>query len=660
MSPRARDPGRALLAVGAAVAVLLAAGLLPAFGGAAPLEEIASELDPGVDAPDDPDAPEVDGGDGGDGGEPDGDGPSFRFPFEFDFRIGDGDLIPDEGDGSGGDGGSGGPSSGGGGDGGGGGIPGSVVEFIVDLFDFGVDDSEEVDGERRLGDCRTAGEYVVCLPESVHPGRPMPVQVLRDGDPAADVGVSVNGEFVGTTNDRGLVATRAPYTERIRIRVGERSGAVAAAGLAGLATVQSGDDPGGADDNDEGAEVAVDATSGPSIELPPDPDPGERVRVRVAYEDDVGAPAVPVSVDGERVAATDAEGYATVRLPNATRTTLRAERGEVRAERPVLLFDARVTVDGPLGIPLPGAATTVQVTEAGEPLGGATVTVDGEPVGETGHNGTVAATLPLAPLADVAVVADGATHTATQHLWTGPAAATLLLVGAVAGLVGLRRRTGATGRDLASEARVVLQTWARTLADWLVTLAANAEAALAAAAAAGREFVADLEAPAVDLRTAVRARLAALLAWLDPRPRLVAARERLRSRVGRGRGQSASEAAAAGPDGPAGPRDRVERAWARLVARLDLRHARTMTPGQVARRALAAGLPRDAVGRLTRAFRAVEYADADPEAYADEAERAAAEAARAAAAERAAEDAERITGEPSPAAGETDTEGGDD
>jgi hypothetical protein len=74
-----------------------------------------------------------------------------------------------------------------------------------------------------------------------------------------------------------------------------------------------------------------------------------------------------------------------------------------------------------------------------------------------------------------------------------------------------------------------------------------------------------------------------------------------------------------------GPRERIERLWTRFVRRVAPGRARTTTPGEVAGRGVASGLPAGPVERLTDAFRAVEYSDTDPAAHVDDAERAATE-----------------------------------
>jgi len=73
------------------------------------------------------------------------------------------------------------------------------------------------------------------------------------------------------------------------------------------------------------------------------------------------------------------------------------------------------------------------------------------------------------------------------------------------------------------------------------------------------------------------------------------------------------DATRAAPDEPAddaddpAPTPTVRRAWHRLVDRLGVARRETRTPGQIARRAIDAGYPDDAVDRLTSAFRDVEY-----------------------------------------------------
>lgn len=58
----------------------------------------------------------------------------------------------------------------------------------------------------------------------------------------------------------------------------------------------------------------------------------------------------------------------------------------------------------------------------------------------------------------------------------------------------------------------------------------------------------------------------------------------------------------------AGPRS-VEAAWEAMVEGLPVRRRRTLTPGELARRAIETGLPAEAVSTLTTTFREVRYGD---------------------------------------------------
>lgn len=63
----------------------------------------------------------------------------------------------------------------------------------------------------------------------------------------------------------------------------------------------------------------------------------------------------------------------------------------------------------------------------------------------------------------------------------------------------------------------------------------------------------------------------------------------------------------AAPAGDSPPANTVERAWLRMVRRLDLDGARTMTTSECASAAIAAGLERDAVETLTETYEEVRY-----------------------------------------------------
>lgn len=84
--------------------------------------------------------------------------------------------------------------------------------------------------------------------------------------------------------------------------------------------------------------------------------------------------------------------------------------------------------------------------------------------------------------------------------------------------------------------------------------------------------------------------------------RIAAALRPFLPRSGRGEGESDGA-----DDRPPAPANEVERAWFEMVERLDLAEDRSRTAGQVARRAVEAGVDPVVVARLTRTFQDVRY-----------------------------------------------------
>lgn len=621
-----REPRRALLTLAAALALLLSAGLLPAFGGAAPAGDLAREIGraAGPVSVDQPGLGSAPGGGasgpslgGGGTGGPGGLG-SFGG---LGGLGGEGGLLVPGADGGAGSGGPGGGGAGGVGDekpagGDADGNPdapagdpggGGFVESLLRLFDGGEihdrgDDgasSNGTDAGGEAGNCQTTNGYVVCLPSgSLTPGQPVPARITRDDAPAADVPVRVDGQFVGRTGPEGRVLVPVPYAEQVRITVGQRRAALSPRDPRAYSLARQ----------DEGVTVAVRTDVGLAVETA-DPDPGEELRIRATFGDEP-ASGLSVFVDGEQAAVTGADGRATLLAPDATEVAIRAERGDVSAERPVALFDPSVRTKQLVA--LPGTTAGLVVTEGGEPLADATVTVDGTEH-RTDANGTTRAALPMAPSVDVNVGDDGVTATVTKRLWPVPVAGAVIGLAALIATGLLYRRSEATGRGLLAQAAATLSAVASALLSWLVSLAANAEGAVRAAGESLRELFAAVETPDLDPLAVLRERTAALLAWLDPRPGLA----RVRDRVTGGSGTDA------GPTTAGGSRGRIEDVWARFVAGVEVTRPSRRSPGEVAEAAVTGGFPRRPVERLTEAFRAVQYADADPAGHVEDAEDAA-------------------------------------
>jgi hypothetical protein len=272
-------------------------------------------------------------------------------------------------------------------------------------------------------------------------------------------------------------------------------------------------------------------------------------------------------------------------------------------------------------VAVPGQRTTVTVTDGGEPVGNASVAVAGGATGRTDANGTVRATLPLAPTTDVTVTtAAGLTVTRSKAIFVGPLVALVLLLGLLGAVGYVYRQSEVTGRGLLAQARATLSALAADLLSALVGLSSGIEGVLSDLREELRGAIAAVSAPDVSVRAFVRERLAALRAAV--RGALGAPLARLRYRGGT---HTAGAATASTAPDRADPRERIERLWARFVRRVGLTRARTRTPGEVAGRGVSRGLPAEPVERLTDAFRVVEYSDADPAAHVEAATDAAGE-----------------------------------
>jgi hypothetical protein len=348
----------------------------------------------------------------------------------------------------------------------------------------------------------------------------------------------------------------------------------------------------------------------------------------VATIDGVPVRDAAVTVAGDAVGRTDEEGRVGFTVPASAREDLQVvvERGEVRGEERLSLDDLRVRVTPSTPVALPGVGATATVTVGGRPVAGAPVTVDGRRVGETGPNGTLGFSLPVANAATVSTSGPARTATTTVGWLFARLGALLVVVVAVSGVgLGRLRRRGvdrAAVRDrLAALPAAVARVGGRLV-----------ESARTGAVLAGRALVragrlgTRLASGGVDrLRSALAERslagarrllsvavgglLAAAVGALARPVRWLARLVDRRATDGDGGDESTPEAAGAvdEPDGRS-----VRALWRAFVATLGLDGVETMTPGEVARRAVERGLPAGPVERLTDAFRDVEYGGRDP------------------------------------------------
>ncbi|QLH84539.1 transglutaminase domain-containing protein [Halosimplex pelagicum] len=467
--------------------------------------------------------------------------------------------------------------------------------------------------------------YDVSLNRTAAPGAVVEVTVEAGAQPVAGATVAFDGEPIGQTGRDGTVTGRVPFVENLTVTVsgGTTTGSdVAAGGSLGRDAPQSLPSASGgwladrrradasnrpsdlasgrqAGNTSRSFEVATNAT----LSVSGDVRTGATVLV-TATVDGVAVPNATVTVDGEPVARTNGDGRADVALPESPgNATLRVVRDPVAGERTLELAGLTVGTD-PLW-PLPFAGTPVEVTArlGNESVAGAPVRVDGELVGTTGVDGTLAASLPFASSASVAVAASGQTArtTVANPLGNvvGVALAAVALVAVAA--VGLARRSfdpRAVPRRVAAGVRRLARWTVRGFVGGAVAAAARLRATLAhlRGLIAGRRSPAEL--------------LAALGAWLDDLSR------RLRPGASPGGVAGRSGDSTAGRDGDDGDAAHltIREAWGRFLDSVSVRRPGTKTPGQLADHAVTAdGLPAEAVATLRDEFRAVEYGPRSPD-----------------------------------------------
>ncbi|PSQ44234.1 hypothetical protein BRD07_00535, partial [Halobacteriales archaeon QS_9_68_42] len=371
----------------------------------------------------------------------------FPAPSVDGTGPGNATAAPDS-DGDGRDG--GGRSNGGDGDGGDG-EPGGWVRWLAELIEPSPGQDQPIaDDDPRC---------LISLDQQPEPGATVTVTVVIDGDPAADVPVRFEGERIGRTDGDGTVSGEVPYVRELTIRVGIEGGpdcvAETAARGQGSVRVSDNDAHGGARTGAAGvspvgvaaaqndnASIDIDVRGEMRIDVVDEAYPGTDVRVR-ARIGDRPVPDAEVSVDGDVVGTTDADGTATVTVPDDGRREVNLEvaRGEYDAAAvvDVLVLDAVLEPTSSLAL-VPGADATVVATLGDGPAEGAAVSVAGRERGRTDEAGRLDVVLPADPRATVRVeTANQTVTTSVADRYAAPAAVVLLVAALVVGATAWRR-----------------------------------------------------------------------------------------------------------------------------------------------------------------------------------------------------------------------------
>jgi len=469
-------------------------------------------------------------------------------------------------------------------------VEGNDSDDSVDVDDpgDGVDgnDSDDSTGVDDPGDNSSAGS--IEIGDALVPGTEVDVRVQVDGQGNISTPVTVDGRPVGesATGYGEGASYEVPYSEE---RV-----TVSAPELNVTETFRV--------ETDAVVDASVRRLPGRTFDLTAEVG-GERV------------PGAAVDVEGAQVAETNDDGRATVEFPEtATVVNVSVQRGVVTGERSLDSTDIELSMQSILLFP--GLPTPVQVSADGEPVANATV-VAGDNTVRTGENGRARVRLPVSDRATVtaAVGSEQATETVAGLYWRPVAVVTFVSV-----LVGL----------LATYRRFVSRATKRRHADVFYSIGkglSNLFTPWASGRSDRRDTGGWLSWPSLSWPSLSWPSVS----WPSPSwpslswpslPSFGSAGPNLSWSVP-SLGGSGDEDTSAGTTGevdrgetPAGsggvesdrsPEQQIGRGWHRFVEHLGVEQPETRTPGQVARRALAAGYPRRQVRALVETFRAVEY-----------------------------------------------------
>ncbi|WP_227739013.1 transglutaminase TgpA family protein [Halorientalis pallida] len=453
----------------------------------------------------------------------------------------------------------------------------------------------------------------VVAPETPTPGQSVPVRTMIEQFPVTEAAVSVNGQFVGLTNESGYVIVDIPYAEQLNITA-ERGEARA------TTTVTP--------------EVLAISVTGERT-------PGKSLRVKPT----VGNATVPnatVRLDGKRVGETNASGNATFTVPFRPDIVVGVSRGELAVNRTIDLPDELTVTTS--GLAVPGLSVTTTVTINGEPVPNATVRGNGGVLGTTASSGVLDVSLPfqnsykltvsrgelrgsttvswillLPVLGVLGLLALAGVTLSDRYLDVGPSPIGLMarvhqvtasalqrlvssVVGAIAYVVGLLERLEAYCRRLLSDTLATLRATPGRIASWFDRQHHRIQAWFQTQWASLRSALTRYY---VSVReTDPRALVGILAAAIWRRVKSV-------QRVATSRDTEATQGTAVTTSEDDGRID-IQQAWRELTARVQVSNPQATTPVQYGERAIDRGFPADAVETLTELYRKAEYSYWDP------------------------------------------------
>ncbi|AZQ14810.1 transglutaminaseTgpA domain-containing protein [Halorubrum sp. PV6] len=441
----------------------------------------------------------------------------------------------------------------------------------------------------------------------LYPGADTTVTASIDGVPVKNATVTADG-FETRTNETGVASITVPYSEEVTV-VAERGEA------SGKST----------------APIATDVT----LSAPASPPAGARVAVE-AHIDDRPIDGLELLVDDIALAETNETGTALVPVGYDDTVDIVAERGAVRGSQ---TLEVNTTLDvTATGLPIPGTTVQLMATTAGGPVADATVRAAGTNT-TTDENGTATVGIPLTPTREVGYLVRRGDTTAAGTVGLIRSWATIIVAGLLGGVAVTRltnpvaagRRGVAGGRRLLARLvnipRLALSAIIRAAA-WCRTQAARGGrgvvstlyAVLTAVVAGSQRVLTDLPRKTVAFTVTIGewsqrgvTRVIETVVWLAVGPQTWLYRLR-----GRDAEETAPPSQAGlsesdaddGEDATIDPRVVIFRAWNWLVG--VVRPRQTLTPAEIAERAIGLGLPEHHVQRVLTGFRSLRYGGREP------------------------------------------------
>ena len=297
----------------------------------------------------------------------------------------------------------------------------------------------EDDGDSTVSESRCT----IALDRQPEPGGEVTARISYEGAPLADAQVWFNGDPVGTTNADGEVTGTVPYERELTIRadVPGRPDCRASTGGVQQSSGQVLSSP--AFPPTLSVAPAAQSTPNASVTYPVDgtvtvdvrgrPAPGESLTVEAAIN---GRPfrGAAVFANGESVGETDADGTATVVVPDdgSERLRVRVARGDFEGTETVDVLLLSTSLRTEHLVALPGTEADVFAELGGEPTEAA-VFVGGERRGTTDADGRRSIQLPLNPTTTVSVETDDQRATTSlADIYAVPTAVLTLVVALLA------------------------------------------------------------------------------------------------------------------------------------------------------------------------------------------------------------------------------------